>query len=58
MEEIKEGFPETIFSDKNLYTKDLRKPIILELYEILKEKGIVKKNKAPRNVGELRKLIE
>ncbi|AAM23670.1 cobalt/nickel transport system ATP-binding protein [Caldanaerobacter subterraneus subsp. tengcongensis MB4] len=54
---IREGVPEEVFINK-IDNGKLKKPLILEVYEVLKEKGIIKGNKMPRNVEELERLIK
>lgn len=56
---LKEGPPQEIFLDSNLLEKsDLQKPWVIEVYEQLKDKGLIGKNaKVPRNKEELFQLI-
>jgi len=53
---IAEGTPEEIFTlDK--YDIKLKKPLILEIYEILKDNDIIWEEKLPRNVEEFKKAV-
>ncbi|WP_031314339.1 energy-coupling factor ABC transporter ATP-binding protein [Caldanaerobacter subterraneus] len=53
---IKEGTPYEIFTGDSKGER-LKKPLILEVYEILKDKNIIHKEEVPRNVEELKKAI-
>ncbi|TCW32083.1 cobalt/nickel transport system ATP-binding protein [Thermohydrogenium kirishiense] len=56
---VAKGEPEVIFTNvKELGWSDLRKPMLLEIYEILKEKGIIDGNNIPKNIEELKKYIK
>ncbi|MGB9779765.1 energy-coupling factor ABC transporter ATP-binding protein [Caldanaerobacter sp.] len=53
---IKEGTPYEIFTGDSKGER-LKKPLILEIYEILKDKNIIHKEEIPRKVEELKKAI-
>ncbi|MGB9680209.1 MAG: energy-coupling factor ABC transporter ATP-binding protein [Minisyncoccia bacterium] len=54
---IKEGIPDEIFI-KDIKVEGLKKPLLLEIYEILKEKNILYKDEIPKNIEELKKAIK
>lgn len=56
---VAKGEPTVVFANaKELDWSDLRKPMLLEIYEILKEKEIVNGSNIPKNIEELKKCIK
>jgi len=56
---VAKGEPTVVFANaKELDCSDLRKPMLLEIYEILKEKGIINGSNIPKNIEELKKCIK
>lgn len=56
---VAKGEPTVVFANaKELDWSDLRKPMLLEIYEILKEKGIINGSNIPKNIEELKKCIK
>lgn len=56
---VAKGEPTVVFTNaKELDWNDLRKPMLLEIYEILKEKGIINGSSIPKNIEELKKCIK
>ncbi|MGH2332364.1 energy-coupling factor ABC transporter ATP-binding protein [Thermoanaerobacter mathranii] len=56
---VAKGEPTVVFANaKGLDRSDLRKPMLLEIYEILKEKGIISGSNIPKNIEELKKYIK
>ncbi|TZE81817.1 energy-coupling factor ABC transporter ATP-binding protein [Calorimonas adulescens] len=56
---VAKGEPTVVFTNaKELDWNDLRKPMLLEIYEILKEKGIINGSSIPKNIEELKKYIK
>ncbi|MDI3501867.1 MAG: cobalt/nickel transport system ATP-binding protein [Thermoanaerobacter sp.] len=56
---VAKGEPAVVFTnEKELDWSDLRKPMLLEIYEILKEKGIMNGSNIPKNIEELKKCIK
>ena len=50
--------PEQVFQNEELLQKtNLKKPVMLQVYELLKERGIVKKNEIPKNMDELKAIV-
>ncbi len=47
-----------LLMQKELDRSDLKKPMLLEIYEILKEKGIISGSNIPKNIEELKKYIK
>ena len=56
---LKEGTPDVIFNNDELIEKaNLKKPLILEIYNELKNNGILPENhRPPRTKNELKQLI-
>jgi cobalt/nickel transport system ATP-binding protein len=56
---VAKGEPTVVFANaKELDRSDLKKPMLLEIYEILKEKGIISGSNIPKNIEELKKYIK
>lgn len=56
---IDEGKPIDIFSDENKIKKvNLRRPMIMDVFEILRERSIVNCNMIPKNVEELKNCLK
>jgi cobalt/nickel transport system ATP-binding protein len=56
---VAKGEPTVVFANaKELDRSDLKKPMLLEIYEILKEKGIISGSNIPKNIEELKKCIK
>ncbi|WP_028991555.1 energy-coupling factor ABC transporter ATP-binding protein [Thermoanaerobacter thermocopriae] len=56
---VAKGEPKVVFANaKELDRSDLKKPMLLEIYEILKEKGIISGSNIPKNIEELKKYIK
>ncbi|ADD01686.1 cobalt ABC transporter, ATPase subunit [Thermoanaerobacter italicus Ab9] len=56
---VAKGEPTAVFANaKELDRSDLKKPMLLEIYEILKEKGIISGSNIPKNIEELKKYIK
>ncbi|AFK87629.1 MULTISPECIES: energy-coupling factor ABC transporter ATP-binding protein [Thermoanaerobacterium] len=56
---IDEGKPIDIFSDENKIKKvNLRRPMIMDVFEILRERSIVNCNIIPKNVEELKNCLK
>lgn len=50
--------PENIFTDEGLLKRtNLKKPYILEFYEILKKRGLIDDERVPGSMDELRKIL-
>lgn len=57
---IADGVPEEIFKDEEILLKaNLKKPVLLDIYEILDKKGILMENmECPKTVQQLEKIIK
>ena len=55
---IADDTPEKIFDDEELLRRtNLKKPVILETYELLLEKGLIKKEIVPKTLDQLREIL-
>lgn len=55
---IADDTPLSVFQNEEVLRRaNLKKPALLEVSELLREKGILKKESSPRNLGELRELL-
>ncbi len=56
---IDEGKPTDIFNDENKIRKvNLRRPMIMDVFEILRERGVANCNTMPKNVEELKNCLK
>nr|WP_279625612.1 ATP-binding cassette domain-containing protein [Thermoanaerobacter wiegelii] len=56
---VAKGEPAVVFTNaKELDWSDLRRSMLLEIYEILKEKGVIDESNIPKNMEELKKCIK
>ncbi|MDI6604793.1 MAG: ATP-binding cassette domain-containing protein [Thermoanaerobacteraceae bacterium] len=55
---LADGLPNEIFSNEDLLKEaDLKKPLLLKVYDILKEKGIIKGDKLPKDLNDLSQCL-
>ncbi|SES77977.1 energy-coupling factor ABC transporter ATP-binding protein [[Clostridium] polysaccharolyticum] len=56
---IADDSPEAIFMEEDLLkATNLKKPVIMEVYELLKKKKLLKKSGLPKNLEELERLLQ
>ena len=55
---LADDVPERIFQDEKLLKKaNLKKPLMLQVYELLQKRGIVSGNTVPQNIEQLSAIL-